>query len=109
MNAENFTPGPWRLERYENSVGEIGARVVSADGQTICDNEPYYPKAVKEHDAAIIAAAPNLLALLKEAQEYLDILADDAREAGYPVRAENAIQLSKRCREAITEANLIQL
>lgn len=71
------TPGPWRLERYENSVGETGARVVSADGRTICDNEPYYPMAVNEHDAALIAAAPALLAALEAMVNMDDWAGDD--------------------------------
>ena len=107
MNAETFTRGPWAISKHatpEHSP-QYGIYAEDASGWDIATVHGENAAA----NAVLIAAAPKLLALLNEAQEYLDILADDAREAGYPVRAENSIQLSKRCREAITEANLIQL
>lgn len=91
------TPGPWRLERYENSVCGIGARVVSADGRTICDDEPYYPKAVNEHDAALIAAAPALLAAL------VDLLTI-ANERGAKLGLDEGGPVLENARAAIAQA-----
>lgn len=50
------------------------------------------------------AVIAELLAALEEAQEALDVLADDAMEAGYPSRAENATELAMRARAAIAKA-----
>lgn len=46
----------------------------------------------------------SLIVLLQEAQEALDVLAQDAEEAGYPVRAESATELAMRIRSAVLEA-----
>jgi hypothetical protein len=39
--------------------------------------------------------------LLLEIQEALDVLAEDAEEAGYPTRAKEAANLAQKIREAI--------
>jgi len=58
------TPGPWTLseweDRYDNAL-----EVTGADGETICDNFPYYPHPVSPANARLIAAAPDLLEALE--------------------------------------------
>ncbi len=63
------TPGPWTLQSltmYEGGEENTGWEVVGANGDTICDNQTYYPHAVSLPDARLIAAAPELLEALRE-------------------------------------------
>lgn len=60
------TPWPWSVVLGEQSIGERLVSVVAADGTEICNNETYYPVALKPENASLIAAAPELLAALKE-------------------------------------------
>jgi len=46
----------------------------------------------------------SLIALLQESQEAIDVLAQDAEEAGYNARAESATDLAMRIRSAIAKA-----
>lgn len=66
--TQPLTPVPWTLQRCElyeeGSEGTGGWKVVGADGQTVCDNQTYYPHAVSLADARLIAAAPDLFAAL---------------------------------------------
>lgn len=57
-----------------------------------------------EANARLIAAAPELLEALKEGHQALDVLADDAEEAGYPARAQEAADLAMRFRTIIAKA-----
>lgn len=62
------TPGPWKLQRldlFESGESGTGWKVVGANGETICDNQTYYPHPVSLPDARLIAAAPELLEALK--------------------------------------------
>lgn len=57
------TPGPWH-------VGGIGKAVVFAlDGYAVCNANVYHGRraADTEHNARLIAAAPDLLALVQDA------------------------------------------
>lgn len=57
--------GPWTLQGYENDISEMGVRVVDADGNVVCNDEPYYPHPVSFANARLIAAAPDLLEALE--------------------------------------------
>ena len=61
------------------------------------------PRAVSKPSGNYIDA-PDLLAVLIEAQEAIDVLADDAADAGYHARAESAADLAMRLRAAIAKA-----
>lgn len=64
-NQRTHAPGPWKFEKmelHEGLSGEMhGHQVVAADGTVICDNQTYYPQAVTEDHARLIAALPDLL------------------------------------------------
>lgn len=45
-----------------------------------------------------------VLAALSQAQKAIDVLAQDAEEAGYPARAEEATDLAMRLRAILREA-----
>ena len=68
-----MTQTPWRLEAYENTISEMGIRVVNANGNLVCDDEPFYPHPVSFANARLIASAPDLLeALVALVDEYCD-------------------------------------
>jgi hypothetical protein len=46
--------------------GGEGVAVVAADGTVIADNQTYYPHALDPANAALIAAAPDLLQALED-------------------------------------------
>lgn len=62
------TPGPWVAHPFGDNCYEI-----LAGDTTVCDvpDSPWNPDRV-EHDARLIAAAPELLAALKRLVEYCD-------------------------------------
>lgn len=62
------TPGPWHIEVHEKMTSIEGKH------QTIaCD--------VSNCDARLIAAAPDLLEVLKDARDYIESLGDVTRSA----------------------------
>lgn len=62
------TPGPWRLEIDESP--HEGNSVMSADGKEVIRNGGYDQyNECSESDARLIAAAPEMLLLLKAAVE----------------------------------------
>lgn len=67
--------GPWRVTESDNYVADPETKsfkVISADGETICDNASYYPHPVLEQDANLIAAAPEMLDALRLAIEWME-------------------------------------
>ena len=74
--TSQHTPGPWWFAQvdYEgNCVAGAGDHELTV--------------ALSRPDARLIAAAPDLLAALVEAQEALDVLADDAADLAMRLRA----------------------
>ena len=68
------TPGPWTVEKYDNvDHGYCGWNVASQDGDSVAEavDYPYYCIR-SEADACLIAAAPDLLAALKECLDKLE-------------------------------------
>jgi hypothetical protein len=91
--TSQHTPGPWWFALADpegNCFAGAGDRQLSV--------------AISRPDARLIAAAPDLLAALVEAQEALDVLADDAADAGLAAKAEAAADLAMRLRTAIAKA-----
>ena len=74
------TPGPWR--EFQDDAGHD---ILAPDGSHIASVEPVNsldPEAEQSANAALLAAAPNLLAALHAALVYLgDDTADDSAEA----------------------------
>lgn len=82
----SFAPGPWLLHVKKEMTGPCNNvktlreadhyddpyfAVVAADGSVICDNAHYYPQELDEKNAALIAAAPELLEALENAESLL--------------------------------------
>jgi hypothetical protein len=74
------TPGPWYWADNVPDAPPHYRMVVDADGFTVCDPSP-----MSEHDARLIAAAPELLAALQKidanAAESVEWIRRVAREA----------------------------
>jgi hypothetical protein len=82
------TPGPWYVGKY----GDNDSDVCAEDGPVICalrsgKADPYDMTA--DADAALIAAAPELLAMLRRGSDAVSALEADCDEHGidcYPAR-----------------------
>lgn len=63
------SPGPWKIVRselyQESGGGEGRISIIAADGTTVACNQTYYPTALEPRNAAVIAAAPEMLEALK--------------------------------------------
>jgi hypothetical protein len=99
MNTKH-TPGPWRVQRFDRCHEETGSQhgiqVCAADETVICCNETYYPTGLREENAALIAAAPELLTAAKGA------LAALSQSKTFPADIEAAKAF---LRDAIAKAN----
>lgn len=68
--APKHTPGPWFVDMSPDGAlwlyrtNERGERVLIIDGRTKRDRTPSWVECLNEHDARLIAAAPDLLAAL---------------------------------------------
>jgi hypothetical protein len=56
-----YTPGPWYWADNVPDAPPQYRMIADADGFTVCDPSP-----MSEHDARLIAAAPELLAALRD-------------------------------------------
>jgi hypothetical protein len=74
MEKATYTPGPWRAEGWKNVVVNLPT------GETIalCPGPKYAPLGVFQANAALIAAAPDLL----EALEKLVVAMEDELPVG---------------------------
>ena len=88
------TPGPWTIRPCACGCPNWNVEPILG----------YRESSVSKPDAHLIAAAPALLAACQEAQEALDVLAEDAEEAGYPERAESATKLAMKLRQVAAAA-----
>lgn len=71
MNTQEHTPGPWHYQEES----DIYTHIVRPDcnpGRIICSLANTSTKGEAEANARLIAALPELLAVLKETDEYLD-------------------------------------
>ena len=74
-----MSKAPWRYEEIEGV-----SYIIDADGDTIMSNEAYYPWCPGEYeDWYKIAAAPELLKVLKEAREELRLIRMKDTDACY--------------------------
>lgn len=67
------TPGPWRVSDFERRAGGVTRHVMGADDFAVAYLDG---RSAEEHEAnaRLIAAAPEMLAALKEQHEAIDIL-----------------------------------
>lgn len=96
--AEAATPGPWVLQHGDAAILEPRSSVTAKNGKRICDNEPYYPTAVTDNNAAFIAAAnpATIIALLDE----IDHLEHEKKS-----RIEHANDIAERHLEDVLNCN----
>ena len=63
--GNKHSPGPWRVQREYFDNGKLfKIKVVASNGEVICDDEEYYPQFLQEYNADIIAAAPEMKAMI---------------------------------------------
>ena len=99
MSASKFTPGPWRL-RPGHDPEEDHEHVESLDGDPIAlVNLGEY-----EHDAHLIAAAPDLYAALEKAEVAFMALARIEMAAGRKNSSANFDALVGTCRASLAKA-----
>lgn len=58
------SPGPWKVVIAKQHTGDSLVSVIDLEGNTVCDNETYYPQALDPRNANLIAAAPHMLKAL---------------------------------------------
>jgi hypothetical protein len=87
MEKATYTPGPWRAEGWKNVVVNLPT------GETIalCPGPKYAPLEVFQANAALIAAAPDLLEALEAAYSVLRNV--DSRTLPEPLMVEHVSTL----------------
>lgn len=103
MAAAHHTPGPWRTNiarRSDNGI--VAAHVVTAEGGNIAQVAIYdeVPGLTETH-TYLIAAAPEMLAVAKQAVGWLAFIADTTTEA---TNRQNAAALMVEAEAAIAKA-----
>jgi len=86
------TPGPWYIDRILNNANLGYRAIIDGDGYTVCSPSP-----MGQANARLIAAAPDLLAVLEEIVKAIDF------ERGAS-ETEDAERLLIAAREAIAKA-----
>jgi hypothetical protein len=94
-----YSPSPWRVSHDENDAmtfnGAKPTAVLDANGLPVACNNTYYPTSLDPDNAALIAAAPELL----EACRQLVIA-----QSGYPMTGIQAEQYLQNAIAAIDKA-----
>jgi hypothetical protein len=96
MEKATYTPGPWRAEGWKNVVVNLPT------GETIalCPGPKYAPLGVFQANAALIAAAPDLLEALEKLADMVPEIAR-ALPSGVPLAYADAFD---NARAALTKA-----
>lgn len=103
MSEDKHTPGPWRAVRSNPAEGAdvwwivAGAGPAEREVGSMCGG---YPQALREANARLAAAAPDLLEALVAYDKYMLDAGYEGPEALHPNAAENW----RRIRAAITKA-----
>jgi len=69
VSGSRHTPGPWRWDEDGNLVAADGKRVLTAATFLLDHRELAASIDAKEPDAALVAAAPDLLEALREIEQ----------------------------------------
>ena len=94
------TPGPWFIERRTHDNETTYYWVTASDGHGwSVDRYMSVSGCIDEHDARLIAAAPELLEALKEAHNALELFASDESPSG-----QIAVAAVMQARAAIAKA-----
>ncbi|HEY8331537.1 MAG TPA: hypothetical protein VIO83_09455 [Pseudomonas sp.] len=100
--SSKHTPGPWAVHDHPTDPYQYGHHVTTEDGLTICSVTYQLPvstphgveEATRVANARLIAAAPELLAELQRAQEFIDSIRQELHQRRvadwYPEGAHNA-------------------
>lgn len=98
-NQETHTPGPWHL-------GGNGFIVYAANGYAICDVKTFHGRSNADAaNAMLIAAAPELLAALKEMGDWLAAGLHASDDAWPDAKClEHTEQIAARARAAVDKA-----
>ncbi len=78
QNPEPHTPGPWRIERYEDGSKAIAP----SEGFVVCTMAVVPPERI-EANARLIAAAPELLDACKKLHDALSSFMEGTDEEDY--------------------------
>jgi len=65
--TKEHTPTPWKIIDYVNAISEPSVRIEGANGDTVADDEPYYPQPITPENAAHIVKCVNMHDELVEA------------------------------------------
>lgn len=93
-----FSPEPWQVRRLDLFEGGEGVEIVASDGETVADNQTYYPHALDAKNASLIAAAPDLL---RVAELALSMILEECADAEH---ADQVFQLRAAIAKAKGEA-----
>lgn len=105
---KKFAKGPWVARAFERTFedgdeNDPPVEIVSADGETIACNEPYYPTALDTKNAHLIAAAPCLLEALEAAIECGMVPVSSVSDGG-AAKYSRQIEVADMIRAAINKA-----
>lgn len=64
MTESKHTPGPWTVQKPPSTASQLPMDIVDSAGYLIC--KVYSPVLFRGQDARLIAALPELLALVRE-------------------------------------------
>lgn len=96
--SDNTYRGPWKLQAHDNYMRENSneppLEIVDCDGEVVACNTTYYPTELDAKYAHLIAAAPELYAMLAQTAEYF-IDADGLEEDEYIYRQNVRAALAK--------------
>lgn len=87
MNQPTHTPGPWIADHSGTGDAIVTAKCgwLNKDGSKL---EPVIVQRASWPDARLIAAAPDLLSCLKEAEQDIRLVATILEQKGTPLTAE---------------------
>lgn len=95
------SPGPWKLHFWSENIGIATDRKKPRDCETVgtvarmAENGPFHEDVLRaEANARLMAAAPDLLAALKEARLFVRIASERGSEDAWTMlpRIESAIE-----------------
>src|SRR2546423_28320 len=107
--AASFTPGPWEMVKSLPNQGYTEIKQVRPKDIYVSDIATVYCCSLEPQqraNARLIAAAPELVAALQEALEFIDNQADGV-DGGYGIPKPNrAMQVAREIREALAKAGV---
>jgi hypothetical protein len=100
MNDWKFTPGPWVIAHEINVVALNGRRVIAGTGSYQDNQRTELVLVENKANACLIAAAPELLAALEAARDWIEARLPDST----PIMRGGGQQKLDKIRAAIAKA-----